>query len=358
MISLATLGEEMYSAIALFWTSCRSAPPIVIGVLFTCSKRARARAESTFYFDARLLMATIYICAVLIVILIVWAARFIAYRKLTIMTPPSPPNSGDATWLKDLFQLVMKHRKYHIEADYELVDFKHMESYNSCVLRSYPWSSPLSAIIEMADIRDGMHVLDIGCGTGAFAAYACKMLPNVTFTCVANSKSLVAEVKARATRAGFSARIHPVLADFDHWVPKEAAFDRVVSLESMGYSRDRLALLARLHRALAPGGKLYVKTPTFKSGSVSWGDAAQLMSVWQYNFSHANSFVADMRACCYRDIRMSSYSFYVNALFFNLFDWINWITCIFINGIRLQDHAVHVMPNHPLHSTHIIATRS
>jgi len=196
-------------------------------------------------------------------------------------------------------------------------------------------------------------VLDLGCGSGSFALHACAALPSATFTCVVDSAALAELVAARAEAAGLAGRLKVVRADFDAWTPPAGAYDRVVALESLGYSADRAALLRRLHRALAPGGSLYVKTPTFKSPDVSWGAAAQVLAVWQYNFSHAACIAADMAAAGFEGVRSSSYPLLANAFFVNPSDFWAFLVYFAVNRMKIRDHLVNVTLDHPLYLTHL-----
>lgn len=306
----------------------------------------------------QLLAAFVALCAVG---LAAWAAvRRVAYASLSRMESTDGAADGAVAercrWLEDLFALARRHRAHHIEADYESKDIAHMASCNVCPMRRGLAASPHEAVLEMAGVRDGMRVLDLGCGTGGFALHACAAQPGTTFTCVVSSAALAAIVSARAEAAGLAGRIEVLRVDFDEWTPPALAYDRVVMLESIGYSRDRAALLAKARGALAPGGALYVKTPTFKSPDVSWGAAAQLLAVWQYNFSHAGCVAADMAAAGFEGIRCSSYPLIANAFFVNPADAWAFLVYLLVNRMKVRDHLVNVTLDHPLNLTHLLAT--
>jgi SAM-dependent methyltransferase len=276
-------------------------------------------------------------------------------------------DGGDARWLGDLYSTVVRNAQYQIEADYERKDITDFDSYNAGMLRRYPTSSPHEAALELAGLleRRPLEVLDLGCGTGNFAAYACARNPLLRFTCVTNSASHAEIARRTAVRAGVGDRVAVLRVDFDDWTPPVGSYDRIVSLESLGYSRDRPALLRALHAALRPGGLLYVKTPTFRSATmhglegVSWGQAAQLIGVWQYDFSTPASIARDVRAAGFSGpLKACSYPMWLNVLFTNPVDWISFMRFMARNGCRWRDHFVSMDPWHPLQVTHMRATRA
>ena len=173
---------------------------------------------------------------------------------------------------------------------------------------------------------------------------------------MAGSAALAAAVSARAEAEGLAGRVEVLAVGFDEWTPPALAYDRVVMLESIGYSRDRAALLSKVRGALAPGGALYVKTPTFKSPDVGWGAAAQLLAVWQYNFSHAGCIAADMAAAGFKGVRGSSYPLIASAFFVNPADAWAFLVYFATNRMKVRDHLVNVTLDHPLNLTHLLAT--
>ena len=113
-------------------------------------------------------------------------------------------------------------------------------------------------LAERAGVSKGDRVLDAGCGVcGPAIAIAQAFDVEVHgFT--------VSPVQARtASRliagAGLNPRVTVTLGDYHHVPVPDAAFDRVLFLESCGYSPVRDQLFAEAARVVRPGGTIYVK---------------------------------------------------------------------------------------------------
>jgi len=268
--------------------------------------------------------------------------------------------ANDDAWLGDIFDTVMKNQQYQIEADYERKTITQFQSYTLGNLRREALNSVHVSEVKIADLRQGMRVLDLGCGVGNFAVYACLHVPDLEVTCVTNSHRLCDTVRANARSAGLSDNQVVVLCvDFDTWTPPAGAYDRVVSLESIGYSQDRSVIFRKLHASLRPGGMFCVKTPTFRDpvrpNGVSWGVAAQLIGVWQYDFSTPGSLVRAMSDAGFSAFQSSSYSMITNTFFLNPSDWLSFFRYFIGNGMRIRDHLVSANPCHALQNSIIRA---
>ena len=114
----------------------------------------------------------------------------------------------------------------------------------------------LALCAERAEVRDGMRVLDLGCGWGSLSLWLAERYPRARVLGVSNSKRQRDFILERARRRGL-ANLEVVTADANRFEP-EGRFDRVVSVEMFEHMRNWGALLARIERWLEPGGKLFV----------------------------------------------------------------------------------------------------
>ena len=114
----------------------------------------------------------------------------------------------------------------------------------------------LAQSCERADVRDGMAVLDLGCGWGSFSLYVAARLPACRVLAVSNSKPQREFILARAAQRGL-ANVAVVTADVNDFETAER-FDRVISIEMFEHVRNHEALLARIATWLAPDGRLFV----------------------------------------------------------------------------------------------------
>ncbi len=106
----------------------------------------------------------------------------------------------------------------------------------------------------------GLRVLDLGCGFGWFCRWARQQGAAAVLGIDMSEKMLA---RARATTA--DAAITYLEADMEGAKLPQAAFDLAYSSLALHYVEDLGGLLAKVHRALAPGGHLVfsVEHPIF-----------------------------------------------------------------------------------------------
>ena len=109
---------------------------------------------------------------------------------------------------------------------------------------------------ERAALRDGMRILELGCGWGSLSLWMARHYPGSVITAVSNSASQRRYIETRAADAGIS-NLRVVTADINGFEP-DAQFDRVVSVEMFEHVRNHRALLRRIAGWLGPGGLLFV----------------------------------------------------------------------------------------------------
>jgi cyclopropane-fatty-acyl-phospholipid synthase len=123
---------------------------------------------------------------------------------------------------------------------------------------------------QRAQIRDGMRVLDLGCGWGSFSLWLAEHHPRARVVGVSNSKRQRDFILEQARRRGL-ANVEIETADVNAFDP-DGRFDRVVSVEMFEHVRNWRALLARIAGWLAPDGKLFVHVFCHRSASYAFED--------------------------------------------------------------------------------------
>ncbi len=117
-------------------------------------------------------------------------------------------------------------------------------------------AAALDITVQRANIRDGMAVLDLGCGWGSLSLWIAEHFPNASVTSVSNSTSqrdfIVAQAEARDIR-----NIEVIVCDMNDFAI-DKTFDRVVSVEMFEHMRNWGALFERVNGWLAPGGKFFM----------------------------------------------------------------------------------------------------
>ena len=190
-------------------------------------------------------------------------------------------------------------------------------NYSTCVLPRLAFSRPYEAEYLLLKPKDGMRLLDLGCGSGAAAEYLASR-SNIEIVCVTNS-SVQAEI-CRRKFAKLGGRGQVIVTDFDSLDLPSESFDAVYALESIGYTKDLDAWLARCWRMLKPGGRLLIRSP----GSLDhcrrkedYLSVTAFFENWRYNFVGANLLVYKMRQLGFNPIRYRRLPFWAWGLTWN-----------------------------------------
>ena len=128
----------------------------------------------------------------------------------------------------------------------------------------------LALSCERAAIRDGMRVLDLGCGWGSLSLWIAEQYPACSVLGVSNSKSQREHILGRAQQKGLS-NLEIVTADVNEFDP-DRRFDRVVSIEMFEHVRNHALLLSRIARWLDDDGRLFVHHFSHRSESYPYED--------------------------------------------------------------------------------------
>src|SRR5215475_6151135 len=170
------------------------------------------------------------------------------------------------------------------------------DNYSTCVFPRAIFSHPYeSDYVLLRPMRQGMRLLDLGCGSGAAADYFASQC-NVEIMCVTNS-AVQADICRRKFEK-FNGRVNVVVSDFDQLKLEDEHFDAIYAFESIGYTKNLDAWLERCWRSLKPGGRLLIRSP----GSLDacrrehdYRSVTAFFENWRYNFLGANLLVFKLR---------------------------------------------------------------
>ncbi len=115
----------------------------------------------------------------------------------------------------------------------------------------------LALTCERAELRDGLDVLELGCGWGSLTLWMAEKYPASRITGVSNSATQKVHIEAEAARRGLG-NVRILTVDMNVFEAGDAAFDRVVSVEMFEHMKNYQLLMAKVARWLRPGGKLFV----------------------------------------------------------------------------------------------------
>jgi len=109
---------------------------------------------------------------------------------------------------------------------------------------------------QRAEIRNGMAVLDLGCGWGSLSLWIAGHFPGCKVTSVSNSKPQGEHIRKLARERGLS-NIEVITADMNDFRADER-YDRIVSVEMFEHMRNYRELFSRLSQWLKPEGKFFM----------------------------------------------------------------------------------------------------
>jgi ubiquinone/menaquinone biosynthesis C-methylase UbiE len=113
----------------------------------------------------------------------------------------------------------------------------------------------LSRLVDSMKVRDGVHILDLGCGTGVlFDLLRRKVGPNGSVTGVDFSFQM-----ARQAHRNFPFdNVNVVDADVATLPFRDNTFDLGVAFRAFPHFVDKTRALKAFHRVLKPGAQLYI----------------------------------------------------------------------------------------------------
>jgi len=115
----------------------------------------------------------------------------------------------------------------------------------------------LALYAQRAQLADGQHILELGCGWGSLTLWMAERFPQSRITAVSNSHGqrqyLLAQCKARGL-----ANVEILTLDVNLLELPAGRFDRCVSVEMFEHVRNYERLLSRIAQWLKPDGALFV----------------------------------------------------------------------------------------------------
>jgi len=117
-------------------------------------------------------------------------------------------------------------------------------------------AAALEATCERAQLRDGQHVLELGCGWGSLTLWMAERYPASRITALSNSHSQREYIEVEATRRGLH-NVRVVTRDFNDFHTADR-FDRIVSVEMFEHLRNWPRAFANVARWLRPEGRFFM----------------------------------------------------------------------------------------------------
>ncbi|MEZ6047385.1 MAG: cyclopropane-fatty-acyl-phospholipid synthase family protein [Planctomycetaceae bacterium] len=180
-----------------------------------------------------------------------WQERFEQFledcRKSPIALVPEKANEQHYEVPAEFFQLVLGPRLKYSSAYWPqgVKDLKEAED------------SALRMTCERAGIRNGMRILELGCGWGSLTLWMAEHFPDSKITAVSNSTMQRESIESKLNERSLD-NVEIITADMNNFSADAEAYDRVVSVEMFEHMRNHALLLNRISGWLKPGGKLFV----------------------------------------------------------------------------------------------------
>jgi len=160
-----------------------------------------------------------------------------------------------------------KKQHYEVPADFFYYALgKHMK-YSCCLWEDFNRSKGeadldraeldmLDLTAERADIKDGMDILELGCGWGSFSIYLATRFPGCKITCVSHSASQKEWIDSRTDALDID-NISVVTADMNDF-NANSSYDRIVSIEMFEHMRNYGEIFRRINSWLKPEGRAFI----------------------------------------------------------------------------------------------------
>lgn len=113
-----------------------------------------------------------------------------------------------------------------------------------------------------AELADGQHVLELGCGWGSLSLFMAAKFPGSTFKVVSNSRTQKAHIDEQAKLRGIK-NLTVITADMNTFQIDEQ-FDRIVSVEMFEHMRNYELLMKKTASFLKADGKAFIHIFTHK----------------------------------------------------------------------------------------------
>lgn len=175
---------------------------------------------------------------------------------------------------------------------------KGAESYDAAVRHNIAGSERLVAALPAGDYR---RVLDVGCGTGFTTAAMLARFPVAQVTGVDPAAGMLEKLAGKCAEypgVEFDLRAEDVMA----MDVEDGAFDAVLSAMALHWFPDKPGAIARMARALRPGGVMGILTAG-RGGEEPWrqllvdiGAPAEWSGWFETNQRDVDEIAADMRA--------------------------------------------------------------
>lgn len=110
---------------------------------------------------------------------------------------------------------------------------------------------------ERAKLRNGQHILELGCGWGSLTLWMASHFPHSQVTAVSHSKTQRAHIEAEAARIGLH-NVRVITCDMNDFDANASSYDRILSVEMFEHMKNWPLLLSKAAYWLKPDGLMFL----------------------------------------------------------------------------------------------------
>jgi len=165
--------------------------------------------------------------------------------------------------------------------------------------------------MKLADLHDNMKIIDAGCGLLGPSINFSKKLPNLKIFAISNGyddhkKIIINKIKDNH----LDNKIIPIFSDYHQMDQKfkPNSIDRIIFIESIGFSNQIQNLLNKCYKVLKPGGKIYIRTivvPNFENQYLNQ-QFEKIENSLEGNLYYHQNIIHFLQKSNYKDIKVST----------------------------------------------------